>query len=61
MTMFVERGVVRARKVDGGFEVEDGEGGRWRGRKIVLAMGVRDVLPTRIEGYVENWGTNIYQ
>ncbi|KAF2162358.1 hypothetical protein M409DRAFT_69244 [Zasmidium cellare ATCC 36951] len=60
-TVFIERGVVKARRVHGGFEVEDGEGGKWRGRKIVLAMGVRDVLPTRIEGYVENWGTNIYQ
>ncbi|KAK4508470.1 hypothetical protein PRZ48_002209 [Zasmidium cellare] len=60
-TLSVEKGAVSARKVDDGFEVEDEEGRKWRGKKIVLAMGVRDVLPTEISGYAENWGTNIYQ
>lgn len=37
-----------------GFEIADKEGGIWRGRKLVLATGSRDILP-QIEGYAENW------
>lgn len=57
------KGAVSARRVDDEavFEVEDEAGTKWRGKKIVLAMGVRDILPMEIPGYAENWGTNIYQ
>lgn len=37
-----------------GFEVADRDGGVWRGRKLVLATGSKDVLPS-IDGYTENW------
>lgn len=63
-THFVERSVVSAWKnhSTGWFEVKDEEGQVWRGKKVVLAMGVRDVLPRDIEGYEEEkWGYNIYQ
>jgi hypothetical protein len=63
-TRFVERGVVKARRVEGGgtgFEVVDEAGEVWRGRTVVLAMGVRDLLPADIEGYAECWGSSIYQ
>ena len=42
-----------------GFEIEEKNGQVWRGRKIVLAMGARDVFPD-IEGYADNWPDNMY-
>lgn len=42
-----------------GFEMEEKGGKVWRGRKMVLAMGARDVFPD-IEGYAENWPDNMY-
>ena len=41
-----------------GFEVEARDGRIWRGRKIVLALGSKDVFPD-IEGYAENWPDNM--
>ncbi|KAL2840895.1 hypothetical protein BJY01DRAFT_257235 [Aspergillus pseudoustus] len=41
------------------FEVIDHDGARYRGSKLVLATGIRDVLPS-IEGYRENWGGLIF-
>jgi thioredoxin reductase len=41
-----------------GFEVEDTEGRKWRGRKLALAMGSVEVFPN-IEGYSENWPHNM--
>ena len=38
-----------------GFELTDQEGVVWRGRKLVLATGTEDLLPTDIEGYEANW------
>lgn len=62
-TKFVERAITTARKLESEnlFEVKDQDGETWRGRKIVLAMGSRDILPTDIEGYAEGWGYDIYQ
>lgn len=40
---------------DGRFEARDEKGGVWRGKKLVLAVGVKDVFPD-IEGYTECWG-----
>ena len=41
------------------FEMEERGGKVWRGRKMVLATGARDVFPD-IEGYAENWPDNMY-
>ena len=60
-TLFVERAVRSARQRDGKFEVTDAAGEVWQGRKVVLAMGVRDVLPEDVEGYKECWGESVYQ
>lgn len=38
------------------FEALDVEGRRYLGRKVVLAMGVRDVMPESPRGYEELWG-----
>lgn len=38
-----------------GFQAVDSSNNTYLGRKLVLAMGVEDILPTNIEGYKENW------
>ncbi|KAI1626533.1 thioredoxin reductase glit [Exophiala viscosa] len=43
------------------FEALDRDGRKWHGRKIVLATGSVEVLPTNIPGYKENWPQNIFQ
>jgi thioredoxin reductase len=43
-----------------GFEVTDSSGTTYQGRKLILATGSKDILPS-IEGYVENWPSHIYQ
>jgi len=65
---FVERGAASARQAtvsssDGnvsGFEVADDSGEVWRGRKLVLAIGSKDIYP-EIPGYEQCWGNTIYQ
>ena len=47
-----------ARAVNGAFEVELANGGRARGRRLLLALGVRDELPA-IEGLAPLWGTRV--
>ena len=43
------------RKTEAGlFEAKDATGQVWQGRKLVLATGVRDIVP-EIEGYAECW------
>ena len=41
-----------------GFEVEAKGGQSWSGKKLVLAMGSKDVFPN-IPGYAENWPDNM--
>ncbi|WP_440222587.1 NAD(P)/FAD-dependent oxidoreductase [Dokdonella sp. MW10] len=41
------------------FVVIDDTGHRWQGRRIVLATGVVDELPT-IEGLAERWGRSVF-
>ncbi|KAL9084054.1 MAG: hypothetical protein Q9165_008255 [Trypethelium subeluteriae] len=36
------------------FEVEDDEGKRWKGRKLLIAVGKRNVFP-EIAGYTDNY------
>ncbi|KAG9768419.1 hypothetical protein KCU88_g7209, partial [Aureobasidium melanogenum] len=43
------------------FEAVDSQGHNWRGRKVILATGSTEVLPTDIPGYKENWPQNIFQ
>jgi gliotoxin/aspirochlorine biosynthesis thioredoxin reductase len=47
------------RTSSGTFEAIDANGQRYSGKKLALAVGVRDVLP-RIEGYAECWGRGIF-
>lgn len=43
-----------------GFTVGCKDGRSWIGRTLVLATGIKDVMPD-LEGYQENWPRNIYQ
>ncbi|KAI0161880.1 FAD/NAD(P)-binding domain-containing protein [Hypoxylon sp. FL1284] len=42
------------------FEAADAEGNAYVGRKVVLATGVRDVMPESPKGYGELWGRGIF-
>lgn len=46
------------RNVDGVFELVDADGRLWKGRKVILAMGSRDIL-LDIPGYKEAWGKSM--
>ena len=48
-----------AKSVKGHFELEDAQGKTWKGRKLVLATGVKDVFPD-IEGYGNCWARGMY-
>ncbi|EKJ71375.1 hypothetical protein FPSE_08478 [Fusarium pseudograminearum CS3096] len=41
------------------FEVVDRAGRCWKGRKVILAMGIHESLPD-LSGYQELWGTKIF-
>lgn len=42
-----------------GFEAVDSANKTYFGRKLVLATGSEDILPTEIDGYEENWATHM--
>ncbi len=50
--------VVEARKTGQGFELVLGNGGRVECRKLILATGVKDILP-EIPGFRELWGGGV--
>ncbi|KAK0117786.1 hypothetical protein ONS95_012112 [Cadophora gregata] len=41
------------------FKATDETGKEWWGRKVVIATGIKDIMP-EIEGYEECWGTGIF-
>jgi gliotoxin/aspirochlorine biosynthesis thioredoxin reductase len=56
---FVSRAVVSAKKLsDGTFEVTDDSNVLWKGKKILLAIGMQEVYP-KIPGYAENYGSTM--
>jgi thioredoxin reductase len=56
---FVSRAVVSAKKQsDGTFEVVDDRNVLWRGKKMLLAIGMQEVFPD-IAGYAENYGSTM--
>jgi len=57
---FQDAEIKTARLIDGGgFELEDGQGKLWKGRKLILATGSADDFPD-VPGYAECWGTGIF-
>ncbi|KAN0096803.1 thioredoxin reductase glit [Hyaloscypha variabilis] len=51
--------IENVRKLDGGFEVTNEKGEKHTGRKLVLAVGVKDEMPS-LPGYEALWGTRIF-
>ena len=54
----VEDEVVDAAAIDDGFRVSMAAGGEARGRRLILATGVRDILPA-VPGLPERWGVSV--
>lgn len=52
-------GVEDGSRSDDGFEVTTGDGRRFRGRKLILATGVIDALPS-IDGFRELYGRSVF-
>lgn len=50
--------VIKTSKSDNGFEVETGCGEKFMAKKIILATGVKDIMPD-IEGFSECWGISV--
>ncbi|KAJ5396729.1 thioredoxin reductase GliT [Penicillium cosmopolitanum] len=57
---FVSAKIQRVRKVADLFEAVDDQGKTYRGRKLALGTGVRDVVEEQVEGYAECWGRSIF-
>jgi thioredoxin reductase len=57
---FVDRTVTSLTKTgDGSFEATDEDGQTYEARKVILATGVRDILPD-IDGFASAWGHAIF-
>jgi thioredoxin reductase len=57
---FVDRAVITMTKTeDGSFETTDEDGQLYKAKKVILATGVRDILP-EIDGFVSAWGHAIF-
>ena len=54
-----EERVTAVERTDAGFVARFGGGGRIQARKLLLATGVRDVLPD-VPGFQELWGRGVY-
>ncbi|GME26748.1 hypothetical protein H072_11051 [Neofusicoccum parvum] len=63
-TTFIEAEISQVAEVEAGgrrtFVAMDERGRKWAGKTLVMATGVKDVLP-KVDGYAENWPRNIYQ
>ncbi|KAI9166547.1 thioredoxin reductase [Paramyrothecium foliicola] len=58
---FCDTKITKVRKTeDGFFEAENSNGKVFRGRKLGLATGVRDMVEKEIEGYSACWGRGIF-
>lgn len=54
---FASAKVKKVRKLDSGiFEAVDSQGIVYRGKKLGLGTGVRDILEDEVEGYADCWG-----
>jgi thioredoxin reductase len=55
------RGEVRSgRRVDGGFELECGDGSKIQAKRVLLATGM-SYCPPQLPGVAELWGTSVFQ
>ncbi|MCT2564674.1 NAD(P)/FAD-dependent oxidoreductase [Chryseobacterium herbae] len=55
---FHEDSVVKVKKTDEGFEAETHGGEKFNAKKLILASGVKDLMPN-IPGFAECWGISV--
>ncbi|MGG5208572.1 NAD(P)/FAD-dependent oxidoreductase [Chryseobacterium sp. MIQD13] len=55
---FHEGSVVKLRNTNEGFEAETSDGEKFYAKKLVLASGVKDIMPA-IPGFAECWGISV--
>lgn len=55
---FYEGSVVQLRKTNAGFEAEISTGEKFYAKKLILASGVKDIMPD-IPGFAECWGISV--
>ena len=55
---FHEGSVIKLRKTDKGFETETSAGEKFYTKKLILASGVKDIMPD-IPGFAECWGISV--
>ncbi|MBB6372523.1 NAD(P)/FAD-dependent oxidoreductase [Chryseobacterium shigense] len=55
---FHEDSVVKLKKTDEGFETETSAGEKFYAKKLILASGVKDIMPD-IPGFAESWGISV--
>ncbi|RYP43674.1 hypothetical protein DL768_009792 [Monosporascus sp. mg162] len=59
LVSFTERAAQSVQQTNVGFEITDEQGARWIGRKILIAVGKRNIFPD-IPGFVENYPERIF-
>ena len=52
---FEDTEITSVEEMPDGFHARDQSGNIWKGRKVILASGVRDILPD-IPGFADGWG-----
>lgn len=55
---FHDSSVIKLRKTDKGFEIETSAGEKFYAKKLILASGVKDIMPD-IPGFAECWGISV--
>ncbi|MCL1671564.1 NAD(P)/FAD-dependent oxidoreductase [Elizabethkingia ursingii] len=55
---FYEGEAVKGEKTDAGFRITTNTGEKFHSRKLILAAGIRDVMPD-IKGFSESWGISV--
>lgn len=59
LVTFIEREARSAQRIDDGFEIEDEQEGLWRGRKLLISVGKKNIFP-EIPGFAENYPERIF-
>ncbi|KAH8822712.1 hypothetical protein DL96DRAFT_1618889 [Flagelloscypha sp. PMI_526] len=60
-TLFVERAIVELSKDSGLFQAKDDKGDVWEGQKVIIATGVKDIMPeAELPGYTQCWGKGVF-
>lgn len=56
--VFYKGTAISAKKIQGGFEIITSKGDVFKSKKLVLATGIKDLMPN-IDGFAECWGISV--